>query len=141
MKEITRIGVWLDHTKAHLIEYHPFAEQIQTVFSPEMESREGAEFKTNFGDRASNNEDRLANKTQNQHHEFYKLLEKSLLPYDEILLFGSGNARNEFKNILKADKAFQAKTIFVEAAEHLSENQLKAYVRDYFRALDVKRSS
>lgn len=138
MKETKRIGVWMDHTKAHLVEYHPFAEQIQTLLAPQMEAREGAEFKTNFGERASNNEDRLANKEQNRHTEFYKVLEKALLPYDEIVLFGSGTARNEFKNRLRTEKAFEGKQIHIEASEQLSEAQLKAFVRDYFRHLDLK---
>ncbi len=140
MKETRRIGVWLDHTQAHLVEYHPFAEQIQTLYAPQKESLEGVEVKTNFGERASNNEDRLSNKAQNHHQEFYKVLEKTLLLYDEILLFGSGTARNELKNRLRSDKAYDSKKIHVEAAEQLSEAQLKAYVRDYFRDLDLKNA-
>lgn len=142
-KQPNRIGVWMDHNKALLIEYHPYSEQIQTLYADlsigQREEGEGSDTAF-FGERASSNEDRKENKYRDELKTYFKSLEKVLKGYDEILLFGPGKAKNELKNLMREDKEFQSAEIFMENAEAMTENQYKAYVRDYFRERDLQQS-
>lgn len=138
MKEMknVKIGVWLDHSKAYLIENDPFNEQIQTVYSEhdryEREDGEGSDA-TFFSGHASNNEDGKEKRLRDRLNTYYKTIEKIITPYNEILLFGPTTAKNEFRNLIQQNKQFANKIIHVEKSDHMSENQMKAYVRDHFK--------
>ncbi len=134
------IAVWMDHHQAHLI-YSKGKDEfaIESIVSahdthPRIDGEEatGATFGKN---RESNNEYRKHNIDHNQLQEYYKVLQKVLLKYDEILLFGPTTAKEEFFNILFADKSFSGKRISMEAADKMTENQMIAYVKEYFEGV------
>ena len=131
-----KIGIWLDHSKAYLIEHEPFNEQIQIVYSEhdKYERYDGETSDTTFfSGNASNNENRKEKRLKDRLNTYYKTLEKILEPYERILLFGPTTAKNEFRNHLEQNKQFNSKRIDVESCDHMSENQLKAYVRNHFK--------
>ncbi len=132
---IKKIGLWLDHAEAHFI--HPdHSSKIETSVSDhtgrERHRGEGADGILLGGYRSSNNEHHKHRREENALHKYYLELQGKLQDYDEIYLFGPGPARNEFFNMLKEDKHFSAKKIEMEAADHLSENQMKAKVNAHF---------
>ena len=80
------------------------------------------------GEHGSNN----ADQANSQH--FYKDVAHMLLPFDEIFIFGPGQAQEEFHNFLKQDAHFNNKKIIIDTAERLSDAQMIAKVRAYFNS-------
>jgi len=133
---IRRIGVWLDHSKAYFIDPQNGDNKIETIHS-DLDTRvrhagEDADGTLLGGYRSSNNEHHKHNREENALSKYYENLEKRLSGYEEILLFGPGSARSELHNLMKTDKQFSDKKIDVESCDQLTENQLKAKVRNHF---------
>lgn len=134
--ENRKIGVWLDHNKAKLIEPGMGAAQIITfnairenkVHQP-GESSNGTRLGNN---RSTNDEWRSHHREQNELQSFFKELVKELKSYDDIFIFGPTTAPQEFRNLIHLDKDFVGKRIVVEHSDYLTDNQLVASVRNYY---------
>lgn len=121
---IKKIGIFMDHTTAHLIEYTNNPTETNTI-----ESDFTTEVKL---ETLSRSENIMHNKEQQQHHLFYKEIADAIISYDEVLLFGPTNAKVELANILKENQHFNKTNIVVQNADKMSENQQHAYVKEYF---------
>jgi stalled ribosome rescue protein Dom34 len=66
-------------------------------------------------------------------HKFFKTLSGYLGNYDELLIFGPGKIQEEFKNFLSDDAHFNAKKITTESAGNLTDPQMVALVRDFYK--------
>ena len=112
-------GVWVDHQKAIIItkDNGEFAvkEKIEApgVFQTESELHKN---NAKHGDMIS----------------YFKSLSGHLHPYDNILLFGTGIAQEQFHNYLNEDAKFTGKQITIENTGHLTDPQMLAKVRDFF---------
>ncbi|HET6990010.1 MAG TPA: hypothetical protein VFJ43_01750 [Bacteroidia bacterium] len=137
------IAVWMDHHQAHLI--YPKGKDeyaVETIESdhdlhPRVDGEKGTG--ATFGKyRESNGEYKKHNIEHNQLHDYYQALKKVLGKYDEILLFGPTSAKEEFFNLLFADKAFNGKRISTESSDKMTEHQLIAFAKEYY-AEEVKK--
>jgi hypothetical protein len=134
-----QVGVWIDQSKACLVGYNKGkAELIETIDSPyesikrvEGEVKDMTRFSPN-PEHTSNNEHRKNNITQNELNEYFKLMETKLHPYEDILLFGPGTAKEQLRNRLRENKSFGGKWLSVQPSDKLTENQLLAFVRDFY---------
>lgn len=131
-----KIGVWLDHSKAHFIDFSKGPAVVETAYSDkESQVRFSGErgTGTQMGNRRStNSEHHQHNREQEHMHEYYTLLIDRLKNYDDIFLFGSTTAKDELYNKLKSDKHFTGKSITVKPADHLTENQMIAEGKKFF---------
>jgi hypothetical protein len=139
-KPIKQVGVWIDHAKAHVIGFkNGDVTWIETVESPyESIKREDGEVKdmTRFSpnpEHASNNEYKKHNTAQNEMNEYFRMMEIKLNGYDDILLFGPGTMKEKMRNRLRGNKAFHGKWLSVESSDKLTDNQLLAFVRDFYK--------
>jgi hypothetical protein len=130
-----KIGVWLDHHHAHFIELNNGEIVTQTIESGytrhPREEGEGASG-SRFGMHPTNNENNRNNKMQNELKSYYKLISERLSKYNHILLFGPTTAKNELFNFMKQSKCFSGIRVDVRNSGKLTENQLKAFVREHF---------
>ncbi|MCH7397206.1 hypothetical protein MM236_04360 [Belliella sp. DSM 107340] len=134
------VGVWLDQSKAHFIGYQDGeATFIESLISPherikreEGEVSDTARFSPNPSV-LSNNEYRKNNIAQNELNEYYKMLEDKIGKFEDVLLFGPGTAKDQFKNRIAENKAFKEKWISVQNADKMTDNQLLAFVRDFYK--------
>ncbi|PRY86941.1 hypothetical protein [Mongoliibacter ruber] len=135
-----QIGLWIDFNKAHIIGYQDGSVEIlETVESPveslrrqDGEGNDSTKFTSN-NNHTSNNEYRKNNISQNELKEYFKILESKLQPFDDILIFGPGTAREQIKNRLREIKSFDSKWISVQKSDKLTDNQLLAFVRDFYK--------
>jgi len=67
--------------------------------------------------------------------DYYRLLADRLEVYPEIYIFGPGEAHKELNNLLLEDSRFRKHRIETEACVPLSENQLRAKVREHFNSV------
>lgn len=120
-----RIGIWMDHSKARLIEYSAHPEKVTTTLSSfTHEVKEAA---------IQKGEHSMHQKEQHQQAAYYKKLEESIKKYDEVLLFGPSDAKMELYNRMQEDHLFSDIKIEVKQSDKLTENQQDAFVKNYFK--------
>lgn len=124
MKTTKRLGIWMDHSTANLIE---FTDDGKTA-AIEVEAQVGEQ------DEPLNPRDEtmIQNKDQNELSDFYKRISEVIKDYDEVLLFGPTHAKDELNNILKDDHHFDEVKIEIKPADNMTENQQQAFVKEHF---------
>ena len=124
MKAAKNLGIWMDHSSAHLTEFTTQAVEIRIIESDfTHEEKEHSLGKS---------ENLMHNKEQHQQAEYYKKLGEAIRNYDQVILFGPTDAKAELFNILKADHLFEKIKIEVKSAEKMTINQKLSFVREYF---------
>jgi stalled ribosome rescue protein Dom34 len=118
------LGVWMDHSVAHFVEY--------TKHSMPIENDDITLTQEEKNTVASDSESTIQNKENQKQGEFYKKLADVIKDYDEVLLFGPTNAKAELHNILKEDHHFDDIKMSVESADHMTQNQQVAFVKAHF---------
>jgi len=124
MTKTKKIGVWMDHASANLMEFT--MEPIETKIVESKFSHQEKEFTLSKSDNF------MRNKEQQEQSKYYKELGEVIKNYGEVVLFGPTNAKLELFNILRADLAFSDIDIEIQQADKMTENQQHAFVRDYF---------
>lgn len=125
MTPTKNLGIWMDHASANLMEFTN--EPIETKI---VESAFTHEEKV---DSLGNSEHVMHNKEKHQQSAFYKKIGESIMNYDEVILFGPTDAKQELYNLLKADHHFDNIKIEVKSSGKMTENQQHAFVRDHFK--------
>jgi hypothetical protein len=123
MKTKTQLGIWMDHSVAYFME-----SDNEPMSSATLEAQDGEQ------DEPLNSldESMIQNKEQNQLSSFFKKISEVILGYDEVLLFGPTDAKTELFNDLKDDRHFENIKIEVKTADKMTENQMHAFVKEYF---------
>ena len=70
---------------------------------------------------------------QEAQHKFFWKIGEQLQHFDEIFIFGPGKAQEALFNYLAADKHFRMKKMSIDSADHMTDNQMVAKVRDHFK--------
>jgi hypothetical protein len=125
MKENRKLAIWMDHS--HAIE-------MELTSGPIMQHSIISEF--SFEERASSlakSEELMHNKEQRELSHYYKKLSDIILDFQEVLLFGPTEAKVELFNLIKANHLFEKIKIEVKDTDVLTENQMHAYAREYFK--------
>ena len=71
-----------------------------------------------------------------EHHlllDYYKKIGDIIKMYQEVVLFGPTDAKNELLNTVKTDHLFNEIKIVVENSDKMTESQMHTFVRDYFK--------
>jgi len=124
MNSKKRLGIWMDHSIAHLIEITNDSMVTKTIES---------ESKTQEKEQHSNkNESLKLSKEQGFHLAFYNKLKDVIKDFDEVILFGPTSAKNELLNSIKDNHLFEKIKIETKSADKMTENQQHAFVEEYF---------
>ena len=118
------LGIWMDHSSAHLMEFT--TDPIETKI---IGSKFTHEAKVNSLEKS---EHLMHNKEQHQQSEYYKKLGETIRNYEEVILFGPTKAKEELFNVLRADHRFANTKIEIRQADKMTEPQQHAFVREYF---------
>jgi hypothetical protein len=124
MNNIRKLGVWMDHSNAYLME---LANDIvvQKVVS-ELSNHE-TEFNYDKGEKL------IHKKEQHLQLSYYKKIGDIIKKYQEVVIFGPTDAKNELLNKIKTDHLFEDIKIEVKNSDKMTEDQMKNFVRDYFK--------
>ena len=124
MTTTKNLGIWMDHSNAHLMEFSPDPMETKTIASKfTHEAKEHSLGKS---------EHLMHNKEQHQQSEYYKKLGEAIRNYEEVILFGPTDAKVELLNVLRADHRFVKIKIEIKQADKMTENQQHAFVREHF---------
>jgi hypothetical protein len=121
-----KLGIWMDHANAHLMEFTTHNVETKAI---------GSKFTDEATDQdLSKGESLMHNKEQHQESAYYKELGKEIANYDDVLLFGPTEAKVELFNLLRADSHFEKIKIGVMQSDKMTDNQQHAFVKEYFTA-------
>ena len=124
MKSLTRLGIWMDHSTAHIMELSN--NEVKTVTLESTPS---------FLERIKDlrmDEKLMHNKEQNEDSDFFEKLSNIIRNYNEVLLFGPTEAKNELYNRFKNDRRFENLKFFIEPTDKITDNQQKAFLKSFF---------
>jgi hypothetical protein len=124
MKTTKKLGVWMDHSIAYLMEFTSNPFEIKTI-----ESNFSNEDKM---EALVKSESLMHNKEQRQLSSFYKKISEVIKDYKQVLLFGPTDAKVELFDILRDDLRFAKIQIEIKETDKMTANQKNAFVRDYF---------
>lgn len=124
-----KLGIWMDHSSAHLMEFSSFLMETKTI-KADFTQQQKKETK-------AKSEHIMHNKEQDHQLEYYKQLGEIIKNYNEVLLFGPTAAKLELLNILKANRQFENIKIEVKQTDKMTENQQHAFVKKYFSKMLV----
>jgi hypothetical protein len=86
MKQTKCLGIWLDHSHAHLIDYNPLSTETDINSDITHQIKEETLHKS---------EHVMHNKEQHEQREYFIAIANKILNYDEVVLFGPTNIRIE----------------------------------------------
>lgn len=124
MIKASKLGIWMDHTVANLIEFT--TDPIETKVLESTFTHEVKELALPKG------ENRMHNKERHGQADYYKRLGEVVKNYKEVVLFGPTDAKTELFNSLRSDHHFDKVKIDVKQSDKMTENQQHAFVKDYF---------
>ena len=134
-----RVGVWMDYAHDYFIEYDGISalivDAIEAPTVGHLREKGEADNKTRFSEdpqQSSPNEYSKRNIEQEELKRYFKMLEKNMEGYRDILLFGPGTARDKFFKRISEKHFLEGKRISVEISDKLTENQMVSFVEDYF---------
>jgi len=84
------------------------------------------------------NEKFMHNKEQQLQSSYYKKLSDVIKKYQEVVLFGPTDAKNELLNLLKVDHLFANIKIEVKDTDKMSAIKMHDFVKEYFKKLLVQ---
>jgi len=125
MKIIKQLGIWMDHSNAFLMELKNDTILTNCVVS-ELSDHE-SEFNFYKGEKL------IHKKQQHLQLSYYKKLGDIIKKYQEVVLFGPTDAKNELINLLKTDHLFEDIKIEVINSDKMTEDQMQTFVREYFK--------
>ena len=118
------IAVWMDHASANLIKFINGGIENETITST-ITHKEKQEILYK-GDKA------LHHKEQHEELTYYKQIAKVILNFEDVLLFGPTEAKDELLNLLKADHRFNHINIETRTFDKLTKPKQEAFAKDFF---------
>ena len=124
MKTTKKLGIWMDHSIAHLMEFtskHFEIEMIESKLSNEIKSQSLVK-----------NEKTMYNKEKGSLQDYYKKLGEAIKNYKRVILFGPTDAKTELFDLISEDERFLKIKIEIKNTDKMTVNQQHDFVRDYF---------
>lgn len=125
------VGLWIDHREAFLVTITNNGEETTRFYSNMEKDGQFSENSWSVGlQKAENMQDR-----KNTHglNRYYDSIIKYIRAADSIQIFGPGEAKVELAKRLENRNPRQ-RLVRIETTDKLSEPQITAKVRQYFRA-------
>lgn len=124
MKTKKYLGIYLDHSVAHLIEYPSSASDKKIITADTILFGNDPNLKKD--------ESRMQQKEQNNLSDYFKIIAKIILEYDTVLLFGPTDAKVELNKLLRTNHHYDEINIELKTTDQLTDPQMVAFVRFFF---------
>ncbi|MFV5699682.1 hypothetical protein ACM55H_15045 [Flavobacterium sp. ZT3R17] len=124
MKTTKKLGIWMDHSIAHLMEFTSKHFEIETI-----ESKLTNEVKNQSPVKS---EKTMYNKEKGLLQDYYKKLGEAIKNYKRVILFGPTDAKIELFDLLSEDERFLKIKIEIKNTDKMTENQQHNFVKNHF---------
>ena len=130
-----QIGLWIDHKKAVNVILEGKKEELRKIESnmeKHVRYKGGARGKTAYSPQFLSAETQEDRRYREHLNKYYQRVISAISEADSLLVFGAGEAKREFEKHL-TQKKNHIRDIQVEAADKMTERQIAAKVRTYFK--------
>lgn len=129
------MGLWIDTTKAVLVKIEDDETDIRTLKSgidthERIDGESGHQGR--FGDQFVAHERTKENRLEESESRFIDRLISEVAGGDQLIVFGPAQMKVRFEKAFKAKPAPKPNLRAVEAADSMTDNQVAAYVRDFY---------
>ncbi|MFT6797143.1 MAG: hypothetical protein ACJART_002294 [Maribacter sp.] len=131
------IGIWLDMEKAHIVRLEDEKEAFKTIqseldfFKPAGGSRTKS---AKWGPQDVVQDSKYLEKEKHQLKKYFARLANTIGDADAIALFGPSDTNEKFNKELQNNyKSLADKIKTVTKADSMTDNQIKALVKDYYK--------
>ena len=125
-----KLGIWMDHSNANLIEFSSEAKATKTINSDFSYEDKVETLKRS--------ESEMHHKENQKLTTYYKNLAVVIENFDEVLLFGPTDAKVELFNFLKEHHKYDKIKIEVKNTDKMSDVEQHHFVREYFNRFEFK---
>jgi len=128
-------GLWIDHRKALIVIATDKGEEVKLVVSTaEKQLRRSGDspLKGPHESQMVPADDSRQRKLTGGRRTYYDAVVECIRNSDSILIFGPGEAKGELKKLLTKDKLGD-RIVRMETADKMTDRQVAAKVREYFR--------
>lgn len=127
-------GVWIDHREAVIVFLDPAQVRITHVASnveKHLERAGDSPLKGPYEARQVPRDDRRQMTLTGELNAYYDAVISAIRNLDEMLIFGPGEAKGEFKKRLDRHK-LSGRVVGLETTDKMTDGQIAAKVRGYF---------
>jgi hypothetical protein len=128
------VGIWLDHKQAYIVSLMGEEEHVHKI-----ESNADSHYRIKGGTRSKiapgeiSSERRIEERHKHQLHHYYQQIISEIKDAQKIYILGPGEARLELKKELQNSKELFGRISGIEAFDKMTENQIVARVKEYFK--------
>lgn len=131
-----KLGVWLDKEKAHIVTIKDENEILTTVNSQvedyHVHGGSGTRFKGGPQDVVQDS--KYLEREKHQLKAYFKDIIAKIEKADKIVLFGPADTNEKlYKELMQHYKDLSSKVMAVKKADSMTDNQMKAFVRDFYK--------
>jgi stalled ribosome rescue protein Dom34 len=130
-------GIWLDKNKALIVSLTEETEVFKTIISNvenfHIHGGSGTRFKGGPQDVVQDS--KYLEREKHQFKVYFKEIASEIEGSDGILIFGPAEVKDKFKKELESSyEEINVKVKDVQTADSMTDNQVKAWARDYFKS-------
>ncbi|RDI56160.1 hypothetical protein [Flavobacterium glaciei] len=117
-----KIGIWMDHSIAYLMEFETKPFEIQIIecdFTLDEKNRNPHKKETIISD-------------VKRKYKYYNQIGNAIMHYDKIILFGPSEAKIDFFDTLSEDERFYKLKIEIKETDKMNVNQQREFINKYF---------
>lgn len=129
-----KVGIWIDHRRAVVVEIENGVENQRTIESyvdPVSPPSGGKRTGTPWAPRTGVKENGRKEAHQHKLANFYRQVASQIGRPDRLLVMGPAKAKNEFAEIAQTLHDLSGVPMTIEAADKMTDPQIAAMVRDY----------
>ncbi len=130
------VGLWVDHGKAFIVQLKPDGEVKTKVLESEIEplvkSTGGVGTRTPYS-KGGVSPEKSKLRRQHQIKEFFEKVIKQISKAERIYLFGPGAAKKELNSEIQKIVALAPKVLAVEPADKMTDAQIVAKVKNFYK--------
>ena len=129
-------GIWLDKEQAVIINLSAGSHTIKylesNIATRERFPGEGKKF-GKFGSQFLSLESKKRNAVKNQSEEYLKNIINEVKNTDKLVVFGPAEMKIQLEKAILGNNLISDKLLAVEPADNMTENQLVAWVKGYYK--------
>jgi len=129
------MGVWLDGSKAVLVTVKGQESKVTTIPSGVV-TRERIEGEGNetgrFGNQFVEGDKSKEHRVEAMENKYLNKVFKRVSDADQLVVFGPAEMKNKFEKLYESEHGPKPNLRGVEPADLMTENQIAAYVREFY---------
>lgn len=128
------VGLWIDHRKVVIVTVQDdvvVTRQFKSDMEKHVRFARGSHSKGQHEIVGSSSEDVRDRSFEDHLNSYYEAVIYLIRDADSILIFGPGEAKVELEKRLKRDE-LGGRIVGIETVDKMTNNQIKAKVRDYY---------